>query len=150
MQSIYTRAKETYILQHTCNDQWRNRWGAECPTPETSDQDISADFREKKGKEKSDNVEKRRIIERGEVENWKWKEEKWEHEERTFFFFFFFFFFCLLLFTFKKEWNLFWVYQNRNSLMGKKHFTPGKNQQKWLFPLWKIFLLRPWQWLGRV
>ena len=27
----------------------------------------------------------------------------------------------------------------------KKHFTPGKNQEKWLCPLWKIFLLHPWR-----
>ena len=27
---------------------------------------------------------------------------------------------------------------------GKKHFTPGKKQEKWLCPLWRIFLLRLW------
>ena len=26
---------------------------------------------------------------------------------------------------------------------GKKHFTPGKNQEKWLCPLWKNFSLTP-------
>ena len=29
---------------------------------------------------------------------------------------------------------------------GKKHLTPGKNQEKWLCPLRKFFLLHPWFW----
>ena len=57
--------------------------------------------------------------------------------ERTFFFFFF------SLFTFKNHWNLFWVYQNGNFLAGRSISRRGKNQEKWLCPLWKVFLLRP-------
>ena len=44
------------------------------------------------------------------------------------------FFFFFLLFTFENDRNLFWVYQNGNFLLGKKHFTSGKNQGKWLCP----------------
>ena len=58
-------------------------------------------YREKRGKEKRENGEEKRKIEKGKVENWKWQEEKLKNAERTFF------------------------------------------QEKWLCPLWKIFLLRP-------
>ena len=51
-------------------------------------------------------------------------------EVMTFFFFFFFF----LLFTFEKDRNLFWVYQNGNFLPGKKHFTQGKKSGKMTLP----------------
>ena len=68
-----------------------------------------------------------------EVENWKWKDEKLQNEERTFFYFisFFIFYFLFLfylilfyfifflLFTFQNHLNLFWVYQNGNFLPGK-------------------------------
>ena len=54
-------------------------------------------------------------IKKGKVENWKWKEEKLQNEESTFF------------------------------PTEKKHFTVGKNLEKWLCPLWKIFLLHPWR-----
>ena len=57
-----------------------------------------------------------------------------------FFFFFFFFFFA---FHFQNHWNLFWVYQNGNFLPEKNISRREKNQENWLCPLWKIFLLTP-------
>ena len=76
------------------------RAGGRVP-PETSDWEISADLPGKKmqGKRgKGVKIEKkRRKIVKGKVENWKWKVEKLQNEERTFFFFFFFFF-CFSLF----------------------------------------------------
>ena len=82
-----------------CDKQWHNPipvfecvvtnsgvTGGECP-PEIFDPEISADL---SGKERQGKIEqKRRKIEKGKVENWKWKEEKLQNEERTFFFFFF-------------------------------------------------------------
>ena len=57
----------------------------------------------------------------------------------------FLFLFCFVFFTFQNQcWNLFWVYQNRNFLPGKSISRWEKNQEKWLCPLWKIFLLRLW------
>ena len=50
--------------------------------------------------------------------------------------------FFFLLITFENHWNLFCVHQNEEFSTGKKHFMQGKNQEKWLCPLWKIFLLR--------
>ena len=42
-------------------------------------------------------------------------------------------------FLFQNTWNLFWVYQNGNFLLGKKAFhTWGKNQEISLCPLWKF------------
>ena len=76
---------------------------------------------------------KRRKIEKGKMEGG--KVTKWA--EKTFFFFFF------LLFTFKSHWNLFWIYQNGNFILGKSISHREKNQEKWLCPLWKIFLFRP-------
>ena len=64
--------------------------------------------------------QKGRKSEKGKVENWKWKEERLQNEERTFFF-----------------------YQDGNFLPGKSISRRGKNQEKWLCPLWKIFLLHP-------
>ena len=75
----------------------------------------------KRGQGKGKMAKKWRKIEKGKVENWKWKEEKLQNEERTFLFFFFSFF----LFTFQNHWHLFWAYQNGNFLPGKK-ITQGK------------------------
>ena len=44
-------------------------------------------YREKRGKEKGKMEKKRRKIKKGKVENWKWKEEKLQNEERTSFHF---------------------------------------------------------------
>ena len=75
-----------------------------------------------------------------------------QNEERYFFcccfwgwFFFLFCFVCLFVFfTFQNHSNLFWVYQNGNFLPGKSISCQEKNQEKWLCPIRKIFLLRLW------
>ena len=59
-------------------------------------------------------------------------------EVRTFFVFCFFFW----LFTFENDGNL-WGLPKWEFATGKKHFTLGKNQEKWLCPLRKIYLLCP-------
>ena len=51
------------------------------------------------------------------------------------------FFFCFSLL--KTIEILFWVYQKGNFLSGKSISCREKNQEKWLCPLWKIFLLHP-------
>ena len=56
------------------------------------------------------------------MENWKWKEEKLQNEERTLLFVCLFF-----LLTFQNDYDLFWVYQNGNFLL-------GKNQAKMTLP----------------
>ena len=101
----------------------------ECPPPQTF---LSGNFCWPTGQGKKGKMEKnRRKTEKGrwKIENHK---EKWKWGED--------------LFTFQSYWNLFWVYQNRNFILfDKKHSTPGKKSGKWLCPLWKIFLLRPWR-----
>ena len=75
---------------------------------------------------------KRRKIVKGKVKNY------------YYFFFFFFFFFA---FHFSKRLKFVLGLPKWKFSIGKKHFTPGeKNQEKWLCPLRKIFLLRPWRW----
>ena len=49
-----------------------------------------------------------------------------------------------LLFTFENDGNLLWVYQNGNFVPGKSISHQENNQEKWLCPLRKICLLRPW------
>ena len=89
--------------------------------------------KEARKKEKGVKIEKkRRKIVKGKVENWKWKVEKLQNEERTFFFFFL---------AFQNHYNLFWVYQNENFLLGKSISRREKNQEKLLCPLRKIFPL---------
>ena len=56
---------------------------------------------------------------------------------------FFFFVLFFLFFTFQNHWNFFWVYRNRNFLLGKSISRQEKNQEEWLCPLWKIFLIHP-------
>ena len=74
--------------------------GAECP-PDTSEWEISADLSGKERQEKKGKMKKkRRKTEKGKAENFKWKEENLQNEERTHFFFFLLFF---LLFTFQKH-----------------------------------------------
>ena len=65
-------------------------------------------------------------MERGKVTNW---------GENLFAFHFSkpLFLFCFVFFYLLK-----WEFSTR-----KKHFTQGKDSEKWLCPLWKIFLLRP-------
>ena len=56
----------------------------------------------------------------------------------------FFFFFFFLLFTFQNHWNLFWGLPKWEFSTEKKYFThQEKIQEKWLCPLWNIFLLCP-------
>ena len=78
---------------------------------------------------------KRKKIEKGKVENWKWKEEKSQNKERTYFFFFFV--------TFQNHWNLFWVYQNGNFPPGKSISCRKKIQEKMTLPPQKNFPLTP-------
>ena len=126
-------------------NQWCNRQGvgqgAECLPRDFWPGNFCWPTRKKRGKEKMEKGEmekKRREIVKRKVENWKWEEGKLQNEERTFFFF--------RLFTFQNHWNLFWVYEMEKWKFssGKRHFTPGKNQEKLICPLRKIFLLRPW------
>ena len=69
--------------------------GAGGRVPPTSDREITADLPGKKrqGKRgKGMKIEKkRRKIIKGKVENWKWKVEKLQIEERTLFFLFYFY-----------------------------------------------------------
>ena len=67
------------------------------PPPDTSHQEISGDlpWKERQGKKEEKKTEKRTKIEKGkkgQVENWKWKEEKIQNEERIFIYLFIFFF----------------------------------------------------------
>ena len=104
--------------------------------PETSDWEISADL---SGKERQ-----------GKKQKWSRKEGKsrtgrWKNANgmrKVVFVFVFVFVFCFSLF--KTDWNLFWVNQNGNYLLGKSISRQGKNQEKLICPLKKIFLLRPW------
>ena len=113
---------------------WHNRQGAACP-PETSDREIFADVSGKKGKGVKTEKKRRKIV-KGKVENWKRKVEKLQMRGRGPFW----------LFTFEDDENLFWVYQNGNSLPGKNISHREKNQEKWLCPLRKICLLCPCFW----
>ena len=68
------------------------------------------------------------------MEGGKFKTEggKFENEERTFYF------------LFASHFSKFvFVYQNGNFLLGKSILRREKNQEKWLGPLKKIFLLCP-------
>ena len=122
--------------------QWRNRrggQGAVCP-PETSDQEIFDDVSGKKRQGKKGkgvkSEKKRKKIVKGKVESYKMK--------RGPFFFFFFFFFFLLHFWKRQKFVLGlpkWEFSSGK----KKNSRREKNQEKWLCPLRKICLLRPWQ-----
>ena len=109
---------------------------------ETSDREIPIDLsgkdKEKKGKLGKKVKKKENWKDEGEI--FKMEGGKLQNEERFLFLFLFFFF---SLFTFQNEWNLFLVYQNGNFLPGKSISRREKNQEKWLCPLRKIFLLRP-------
>ena len=68
------------------------------------------------------------------VNNWKWKGKMYEMSRGPFF----------SLVTFWNHWKFFALGSTKmgNFYQEKAYFTPGKNQEKWLCPLWKIFLLR--------
>ena len=114
--------------------------GAECP-PETSNWEIFADVSGKKRQGKRERGWKLRRKE-GKLLKGRWKiwngSKKVIKEGKDLSFFFF------LLFTFENDGNLFWIYQNGNFLQGKSISHREKNQEKWLCPLRKICLLRPW------
>ena len=81
-------------------------------------------------------MEKKRMkILKREVKNWKLKEEKLLGKDPCFFFFFSLFKMTKICFGSTKI-EIF--YQEKAFHAGKK------NQEKWLCPLRKIFLLRPW------
>ena len=117
--------------------QWRNRQGgqgAECPQ-----RLLTGKVRQG---EKGKMEQKRRKIEKGEVENWKWKDEKLQNEDKTFF-------------TFQNDWNLFWVYQNGNFLPGKsisrrekirKNAFPPSEKYSSYTPEYLAFMIHPWNW----
>ena len=115
--------------------------------------EIFADLPGKNGQGRRGNAgEKNKYLKRKtwKIENGRENYEKWKKwaEDLFFFFsssffflffFFFFFFFGLSLFETTEIFkNLFGVYQNGQFLPGKSIF----HWEKWLCPLWKIFLLR--------
>ena len=122
-------------------DQWCNTQGAECP-PDTSHWEISADLpgKEREGK-KGKWRRKEGKLKKRKVENWKWKEEKLQNEERPFFFFFFFF----LLFTLQNHLDLFWVYQKWEGIFYPENaFHAGRKiKGKWLYPSEKYCSFAP-------
>ena len=79
---------------------------------------------------------KRRKIENGKVENWQWKVEKLQNEERTFFFFFFFFlsfsfffffFFSSFCYSLFKTTEICFGSTKIGIFYGEKAFDAGKN-----------------------
>ena len=139
-----------------CPNQWRNRRGgggragdrgAECP-PETYDRETFADASGKKRQGKKGKwvtlEKKRRKIVKGKVEK-KLEMEVGKFiksgEELFFFFFFFFFFFC---FSLLKTTKTCFGSTKMGIFYREKHFTPGRKSEKWICPLRKICLLRPW------
>ena len=120
--------------------QWRNRW-RQCPPTFFTGKfyDLpgkKGQGRKGNGEEKKENLKGKWKIENGRGKVWKWAED--------FFFIcfcFLFVWFFFLLVTFWNHWNLFGVYQNGQFSWEKSYFMLGKNQETWLCPLWKIFLL---------
>ena len=84
--------------------------GTECP-PTLLTGKFLLIYREKRGNEKGENGEEKK-------ENWKGEGGKLKMEGGKV----------------ENHWNLFWVYQNGSFLAGKKHFTPGKNQENGFAP----------------
>ena len=91
-------------------------------------------YRENRGKEKRKMVRKRRKMQKGKVENWKWKElkvKKWGD------FLSFFFFLCccfvFVWFSLFKTTEICFGSTKMGIFYREKHLTPGK-MRKWLFP----------------
>ena len=104
--------------------QWRNSRGR-VPPPRTSHREISADL---PGKERQGKMEKKgRKSKKGRWITENWRGDKLQTEERIFFLLF-------LHLIFQNHWNLFWVFQNKNFLLGKSVSHWEKNQEKWLCP----------------
>ena len=134
--SNFWQAKDNYFWLTQNGIQWRNRRGGRVPPQRLLTGNFLLTYREKRGNEKSEKGWKlRRKGGKLEMQAGKRQKKRWG----PFFFFFFF-----LLFTFENDENLFWVYQNGNFLPGKSISRREKNQEKWLCPLRKICLLRPW------
>ena len=90
---------------------------------------------EDKWKGKEQNKQKWKKGRRKMKENEKFEGKKdWKKAEDLFFF-------CFSLFGI--HWNFFGVYKIGNFYREKANITLGKNQEKWLSPPAKIFLLRP-------
>ena len=102
--------------------------------------------------------QKRRKIKKGKVENWKWKEERLQNEERTFFFcfvlfcfvfvfslgfFFFFFPSSFFAFHFSKPLKFVLGLPKWKFSTGEKHFTLGKKSGKMTLPPLKNIPLMP-------
>ena len=106
-------------------------------------------YRENRGKEKRKMERKRREMQKGKVENWKWKELKTNVSKRFLSCFFFrrlsFFFFeadfVFVWFSFQNHWNCFGS-TKMGIFYGKKHLTPGKIR-KMTFPPQKNIPLTP-------
>ena len=105
---------------------------------------------EKRGKEKRENGEKRRKIEKGKVENLKCEEYSKSYKMRRgpldLFFFFFFLFFSLL-----KTTEICFGSTKMEIFYWEKAFHARKKiiRKNGLCSLRKIFLLRPWQKTGQ-
>ena len=97
--------------------------GAECPLTLLNGKFLT--YQENRGKGKWRKKEGKSKMEGGKVT--KWGEDLFS--------------FCFSLF--KKNWNLFCVYQNGNFLKKRKHFTLGKNSGKMTLPPLKNIPLRP-------
>ena len=121
--------------------QWRNMQGGVPPIdfwPENFCWPTGKKGARKKGKRGE--IEKKREIAKGKVENGKWKVEKLQNEERSFFFFFFFSFFAS---HFSKPLKFVLSLPKWKFSTGKKHFTPGKNSGKMTLPPQKKFPVTP-------
>ena len=138
---FFCREKYKYInwsrevLSISSITQWGQ--GGRVP-PDTSHQETFCwPTEKKKGRKKRENKEERKIW-KGKVENWKWKAEKLQNEERTFLFIFFFF-----DFHFWKPLKFVlglpkWEFSTR-----KNHFTLGKISGKMTLPPLKNIPLAP-------
>ena len=96
-------------------------------------------YREKRGKEKREKGEmekKRRKIVKRKVENWNWLEESCKMRRGLFV--------CLFVcFSLLKTTKICFGCTKMKIFYREKVFHAGKNREKWLCPLRKIFLLHP-------
>ena len=127
--------------------QWRNRWGEGAEFPQTFfTENFLLTYREKWAKEERKNGERKEgKFEREEVKRWKnlkWKGKRYEKWVEDFFFFFFLLA-CFSLSLFETTKICLGSTKMVSFYRQISYFTPGKNRENWLCPLWKIFLLRP-------
>ena len=124
---------------------------------------------EREARKKGKMENKRWKIAKGKLENWKWTGKKYENGQKTFFFFpfiiiiiylfiffkFVSFFFFLFIYLFIYLFFCFSLFETSETCFGstklkifyqdKAFHASGKNQEKWLCLLWKIFLLYHWE-----